>query len=191
VGIKRKKERDNVLGEIIGPHIIQCLVVDETLWPLCYLAWKMRHEGKSLAKIHRATHLYSTVKGYSYFFKNRIYTGDYAHGGVLYENFVPALIPPEWYEEEQIRRQARGKKRKGEEMLPKLEPRRVASTSLLSGKLQCVTVEGENTQCTLTDPCPLNTAPSGMPMNAQSISIRTARTVHFMASASQPWTHLW
>jgi hypothetical protein len=103
----------------------------------------MNHEGKSRQEIHRATRLYRNDKGYAHFFANRIYTGDYEHGGVLYENFVPALIPRAWFEEEQERRRKRAKKLKGEEMAPELEPRRVASTSLLSGKLKCETVSGE------------------------------------------------
>ena len=143
VGIKRKKDKDSALGEMIGPRIIQCLVVDETVWARCHLAWEMRHNQHSIPEIHRVTRLYPTLKGYSAFFKNRIYTGDYWHSGVLYECFVPALIPLEWYEAEQARRTERAKKKKGEPMASELEPRRVASTSLLSGRVKCETVPGE------------------------------------------------
>ena len=143
VGVKRRDRTTDSKGIVLGARIIQCLVVDESKWALCYLAWDMRHKGRSIADIHRATHLYPSDKGYAHFFKNRIYTGDYEHGGVIYENFVPALIPSAWFEVEQNRRRERAKKRKGEDVSPDLEPRRVASPSLLSGKLYCESVAGE------------------------------------------------
>ena len=113
------------------------------LWDRCHLAWKMRHEGASIKAIMEATRLFKAPSGYSTFFKNRVYTGDFEYGGRVYVDFVPALIPREWYEEEQQRVQERAAKRNGRKMKSEHEPRRVASRHLLSGLARCGEVEGE------------------------------------------------
>ena len=124
-------------------HFVQRLVPDETLWARCRLAWDLRQTGHSLRHIHEATHLFKTDKSYSRFFANRIYTGDYEHGGQIYHDFVPALIPREWYDSEQQRRTQCAQKRVGQPVPAPLEPRRVASRFLLSGKVFCEAVAGE------------------------------------------------
>lgn len=139
---ERKRTKKGGAYTEYEPHIVQRLVPDPATWELCQLAWKMRHEGKSLRAIHQAVHLFKTIKSYANFFRNRIYTGDYEHGGYVYEAFVPALVSKEWFEEEQSRRQERDKKRHGQPLNPPDEPRRVASPYLLSGKLFCVAKTG-------------------------------------------------
>ncbi|NJL56040.1 recombinase family protein [bacterium] len=125
---ERKKGRTS--GE---PRIVQRLVPDPETWDRCYLAWQMRHEGAGYAEIHKATRLFKNANGYDTFFSNLIYTGDIIYGGKLYENFVPALIPREWFEAEQKRQAENAKKHNGKQMDSNLEPRRRGAGYLLSG----------------------------------------------------------
>jgi hypothetical protein len=67
----------------------------------------MRRSGASLHKVHQATHLFTTIGSYDTFFSNMIDTGRTIFGGVIYEDFVPALIPLEWFEDEQKNRASR------------------------------------------------------------------------------------
>ncbi len=122
---------------------VQRLVPDTELWDRCRLAWQMRHDGATLREIMNATRLFSTVSSYAAFFKNLIYTGTLDYGGQRLGDFVPALIPLEWWEEEQRRRAERGKKHRSEAGDPMLDPRRVGSKYLLSGLLFCGQVNGE------------------------------------------------
>ncbi len=135
---KRKKGRNS--GET---RIVQRIVPDPELWDRCYLAWEMRHSGASFGEIHAATRLFKSINGYDTFFANAIYTGDFEYGEKLYEGFVPALIPKEWFEAEQQRRAERAKKRNGKKMDRNLEPRRIGSEYLLSGLVVCGHVDGE------------------------------------------------
>ena len=103
----------------------------------------MRHSGASFGEIHAATRLFKSINGYDTFFANAIYTGDFEYGEKLYEGFVPALIPKEWFEAEQQLRAERAKKRNGKKMDRNLEPRRIGSEYLLSGLVVCGHVDGE------------------------------------------------
>jgi DNA invertase Pin-like site-specific DNA recombinase len=143
IGHRRKKRKEGTGS--YEPHIVQRAVpdVESGLWDRCYLAWKMRHEGAPIKAIMEATRLFKTASGYSTFFSNRTYTGDFEYGGRMYVDFVPALIPREWYEEEQQRVLERAAKRNGQKMKAEHEPRRVASRHLLSGLVYCGAVEGE------------------------------------------------
>lgn len=125
------------------PHEVQRLVPDAATWERARLAWEMRHRGEPIKHIHDATKLYKTTNGYTTFFANRIYTGDLDYGGKLYENFVPALIPRDWWEAEQTRIAARGQKLRGGAVSEALEPRRVGAGHILSGLVVCGAVEGE------------------------------------------------
>jgi hypothetical protein len=102
---KRKRGRNG--GEA---RIVQRLVRDPETWDRCLLAWEMRHNGASIGEIHRAVHLYRTLNGYDTFFANALYTGKLIYGEKVYENFVPAMIPQEWFDAEQKRRAERAKK---------------------------------------------------------------------------------
>ena len=141
IGVRDRKGR-NQGGE---KHYVQRLVPDHenNLWERCYLAWKMRIEGAGIKAILEATRLYRTVSGYDHFFENRIYTGDLEYGGKRYEDFVPALIPREWWTEEQRRRAERAAKHQHRAMNPRYEPRRVGSRHLLTGLVFCGAVDGE------------------------------------------------
>ncbi len=135
---KRRKGRAG--GE---PRIVGRLVPDPETWDRAYLAWEMRHEGKKIGEIHKATKLFKATHCYTTFFRNRIYTGDHEFGGRVYENFVPAMIPREWFDQEQEKRAAHADKLAGEKVEPQYEPRRIGSDYLLSGLVFCGAVEGE------------------------------------------------
>ncbi len=122
---------------------VQRLVPDPELWDRCRLAWQMRHEGAAIREIMKATRLFTTASSYAAFFSNRIYTGTLEYGGQQLENFVPALIPLEWWQQEQERRAERAKKQRAEKVDPMLDPRRVGSRYLLSGLLYCGQVDGQ------------------------------------------------
>jgi DNA invertase Pin-like site-specific DNA recombinase len=135
---KRKKGRNS--GEA---RIVQRIIPDPELWERCYLAWQMRHGGSSYDEVHAATRLFKNINGYDTFFSNPIYVGDLNYGGRLYPNFVPALIPREWFDDEQKRRAERAKKREGKSIDPRLEPRRVGAKHMLSGLVVCGHKSGE------------------------------------------------
>jgi len=135
---KRKKGRN--AGEA---RIVQRIVPDPEMWDRCLLAWKMRREGASYGEVHAATKLFRNAPSYDTFFRNPIYTGTLRFGDVLYENFVPAMIPKEWFDDEQVHRAERNKKHEGQKMDPRQEPRRVGSNYLLSGLVMCGHVDGE------------------------------------------------
>lgn len=129
---KRKKGRNS--GEA---RIVQRIVPDPETWERCRLAWEMRHNGASFGEIHQALQLFKNLNSYNAFFGNEIYTGKFHFGDKVYEDFVPAMIPQEWFEEEQKRRAERGRKTKSKPMDRRMEPRRVASEHLLSGLVYC------------------------------------------------------
>lgn len=135
---KRRKGRAG--GE---PRIVGRLVPDPETWDRARLAWEMRHQGIEIGKIHKATRLYKNKNGYTNFFSNRIYTGDYEFGGRVYENFVPAMIPKEWFEKEQANIAERAKKFNGQPVQPQFEPARIGAGHLLSGLVFCGHIEGE------------------------------------------------
>lgn len=141
---KRKKGR--VAGDA---RIVQRIVPDPETWNRCYLAWEMRHGGASYDEILQATRLFKNVNGYVTFFANRIYTGDLEYGGVVYENFVPALIPHDWYEQEKTRRQEHVEKLSGRKVERQHEPARIGSEHLLSGMIYCGYIDGEEHPCAI------------------------------------------
>jgi hypothetical protein len=103
----------------------------------------MRVEEKaSYRVIHEATGLYKRHYSYSKFFQNRLYTGILEFGGEVYgksgDEFVPPLIPVEWYETEKERRERKAKRRqKGGKSQGEPDPRHVSNGRLLSGLLYC------------------------------------------------------
>lgn len=137
---QRRRKSGKASGEL---HTVQRIMPDPVTWPRCRLAWEMRHDGATLREILRATRLFSSVTSLKSFFDNRIYTGDLDYGGHVYRDFVPALIPREWWEEEQRKRDQRAQKLSGKRIDSALEPRRVASRHLLAGLVFCGEVEGE------------------------------------------------
>lgn len=141
IGVRERKGRKQG-GE---KHYVQRMVPnhEDHLWERCELAWKMRIEGMGIKRIMDTTRLFAATSGYDHFFENRIYTGDLVYGGKVYANFVPALIPHEWWEEEQRRRVERLAKQQRRAMDPVYEPRRVGSRHLLTGLVFCGATEGE------------------------------------------------
>jgi hypothetical protein len=116
---------------------------DPDMWDRCYHAWELRHKGFSYGKIHATVRLFKNINGYKSFFSNPIYMGTLEYGDKLYEGFVQPMIPREWFEAEQVKRKERAKKKTGEKMDPRLDPRRVGSQYMLSGLVFCGMTEGE------------------------------------------------
>lgn len=139
IGIHERKKGKKT-GEA---HIVQRIVPDPETWDRCRLAWEMRNTGASFGEIHKATQLFKNINGYDTFFTNLIYVGDLEYGGKVYEGFVPALIPRDWYDCEQKRRAERSAKRNGKPTATQDEPRRVGNDYLLSGLVFCGAKEGE------------------------------------------------
>ncbi|MBA3871069.1 MAG: recombinase family protein [Anaerolineae bacterium] len=139
IGIYSRKRGRNT-GE---PRIVQHAVPDPDLWDRCYLAWEMRRSGATYGEVHKALKLFKNMNSYDTFFSNPIYIGNFDYGGKIYENFLPPMIPKEWFEAEQKLREERAKKLQGKKMNRSLEPRRVASEHLLSGLVVCGHIDGE------------------------------------------------
>lgn len=135
---KRHKGRAGGEARIVGR-----LVPDPETWDRAKLAWEMRHVGLPIGKIHEITRLYKNKNGYTHFFANRIYTGDYEFGGKVYQDFVSAMIPREWFEQEQEYIAERAKKFNGQPVQPRFEPRRVGADYMLSGLVFCGHMAGE------------------------------------------------
>ena len=140
VGVRERKREKTVSRE---PHLVQRWVPDEAVWGRCRLAWEMRRAGQSVLAIHQATRLFRSLNSYATFFTNRIYTGDFDYSGQCYLDFVPALIEREWFVEKQQCIAARAQKMQGKDTQPMVEPRRRSSPGLLSGKVFCGAVTGE------------------------------------------------
>lgn len=165
IGIhKRRKGRAG--GE---PRIVGRMVPDPETWDRAKLAWEMRHKGIEIGKIHKATKLYKSKNSYTTFFSNRIYTGDYEYGGKVYENFVPAMIPKEWFEEEQKHIEDRANKFNGQPVQPQFEPARVGAGHMLSGLVFCGNVEGEE------HPMYVNTIPAEPGVRGEYIHYKCSR----------------
>lgn len=86
------------------PRVVQRLVPDPETWALCRRAWEMKVGGASGREIHVATRLLGSINSYTTFFRNRIYTGRLEYGGRVFDDFVPRLIPDEWFEQVQANR---------------------------------------------------------------------------------------
>lgn len=109
------------------PRIVQRWVPDVETWDLARRAWEMRVNGASYREVHEATGLLGSIGSYATFFRNRIYTGTLVYGGAEYKDFVPRLIPDEWFERVQAMRRRRFQH----------TPRHRTSDYLLSGLLHC------------------------------------------------------
>lgn len=122
---------------------VQRLIPDSEKWEVCRQAWSMRKDGIAIGRIHAKLHLFENVNGYGPFFRNRLYTGDLEYGGVLYEDFVPAMIPKEWFEKVQLDRAKREQQRQGVQVSREYYPGTAGSGYLLSGMVFCGAVDGE------------------------------------------------
>ena len=89
------------------PRIVQRWAPDVETWDLARRAWEMRVNGASYREVHEATGLLGSIGSYATFFRNRIYTGTLVYGGAEYKDFVPRLIPDEWFERVQAMRRRR------------------------------------------------------------------------------------
>jgi hypothetical protein len=90
-------------------------------------AFKYGAGDASYREIHERTGILGSIGSYATFFRNRIYTGTLVYSGEEYKEFVPRLIPDEWFERGQPKRRKRFQH----------TPRHHASDYLLSGLLHC------------------------------------------------------
>jgi site-specific DNA recombinase len=108
-------------------RIVQRWVPDPETWDRCRQAWELRVNGASYREVDEKTHILGSIGSYATFFRNRIYTGTLVYSGKEYEEFVPRLIPDEWFERVQALRRKRFQH----------TPRHHESDYLLSGLLHC------------------------------------------------------
>jgi len=118
------------------PRVGSRWVVDPDLGPLVTLAFKMRAEGKSLQEITDATQgqLYRIKNCWTTFFRNRSYLGIGKCGKLEVPDHHPALVDPATFKavqeiSDRIKRNMPGNL---------LHPRRLNSSSLLSGIASCI-----------------------------------------------------
>jgi site-specific DNA recombinase len=107
-------------------RIVQRWIPDPDTWELGKLAWQMRADRATYTEIQEATGLYekgfNNNRRYSYFFRNRIYLGEYNYGGEVYKNFVPALVDPDTWAKAQeylYHRPTKGQKHPAGKVHPK------------------------------------------------------------------------
>lgn len=103
-------------------------------------AFEMKSQGKSLAQIHRATHLYNRQSGYTSFFQNVIYIGVLKFGDLVVEDYCKAIVPRETWDKVQAIIAAYAKRSSTKSDL--FHPRRVNATYALSGIMKCARCGG-------------------------------------------------
>lgn len=103
-------------------------------------AFEMKSQGKSLAQIHRATHLYNRQSGYTSFFQNVIYIGVLKFGDLVVEDYCKAIVPRETWDKVQAIIAAYAKRSSTKSEL--FHPRRVNATYALSGIMKCARCGG-------------------------------------------------
>lgn len=101
-----------------------------------YKAFAMRARGASLWEIQQATHLFSSINSYATFWRNKIYMGTLEYGGMVFENYCEAIVPPQVWEKVQIV-QAKFAQKAHVKSGDASHPRRLASNFLLSGIARC------------------------------------------------------
>lgn len=109
------------------PRTVQRRVPDPETWDRCHQAWEMRVNSASYREIHEKTSILGSIGSYATFFRNRIYTGTLVYSDEEHEDFVPRLIPDEWFQRAQSKRRKRFQH----------TPRHRSSDYLLSGLLHC------------------------------------------------------
>jgi DNA invertase Pin-like site-specific DNA recombinase len=116
------------------PRVVHRWVPDPDLSPLVRLAFQMRFEGHSLQEINTATRLYGSLNSYKTFFTNPLYKGELRYADLIIPDYCPPVVEPDLWEAVQgiIHQYARRSHLRTE-----LNPRRVASSYLLSGLSYC------------------------------------------------------
>jgi site-specific DNA recombinase len=110
-------------------------VPDPDVIPIVQLAFTMRIEGKSLHEINTATHLFNSLNGYSTFWKNKLYIGILEYGDLTIEDYCEPVIDKATWNAVQLLSEKYAKH--GNLHDPRLHPRRVNSSFLLSGLCHC------------------------------------------------------
>jgi site-specific DNA recombinase len=107
-------------------------VPDPEMVPLVKRAFEMRAAGETVSRIRTATGLYSTPRGFTEFFKNKLYIGVMEFGDIVIPNYCEPIIDSKTWDEVQ-----RLSLRKRIPRENRDHPRRVASSFLLSGLIHC------------------------------------------------------
>lgn len=98
-------------------------------------AFTMKAQGKSLAQIHRAVHLYGSLNGYTTFFQNPIYIGTLKFGDLIVEKYCKPIIPKKLWDKVQAIIAAHADRLHIQSQA--YHPRRVSATYILSGIVKC------------------------------------------------------
>jgi len=98
-------------------------------------AFELRAAGKSLAQIHRAVHLFTSLNSYTTFFQNPIYIGTLKYGEMIIEKYCPAIVSKKtWNKVQALLTTNAGRKHLTSTAD---HPRRVNASYLLSGLIHC------------------------------------------------------
>lgn len=119
------------------PHILHKWVPDPNLTDLVRRAFLMAAQGRSLQEIQLATGLFASGNSYVTFFRKPIYKGVLRYKDLVLEDYCDPIVEPEIWERVQRILDTRAQRVNITSSDPKLHPRRVASTWLLSGLLFC------------------------------------------------------
>lgn len=118
------------------PRVVHRWVPDPEQTHLVRLAFQMLLDGKSLAEIQEATHLYKGINCYRTFFTNPIYKGELRYGDLVIDDYCEPIMPPNVWDQVQLvlEKRSQMKHLSGENPM---HPRRSVPTYLLSGLVYC------------------------------------------------------
>lgn len=111
---------------------LHALELDPVYAPLVKKAFQMKATGATIKEIREELRLYDNLDSYSRLWRNKIYIGVFEWGGEVFEDFCPPIIDRATWGAVQELNAANTEKRIGF-----YHPRRVASSSLLSGLVFC------------------------------------------------------
>lgn len=134
-GIKREP-LPPVTNERTGePRTLHKWVPDPEWIPRIQRAFQLKAEGASLARIHKETHIFSSINSYTNFFSNPIYIGALHFGGKIYPDYCPPIVDKDTWDAVQKILERYANRRQLTDTL--LHPRRHSASYLLSGLVHC------------------------------------------------------
>lgn len=122
----------NVLSEEGISRKAHRWVPDPKLIPAIRRAFALKAAGSTLAQIHAAAHIFSSVNSYRTFFLNRIYIGTLEFGDLVIENYCEPIIDQLTWDRVQARLTVHN-----EQKYERDHPRRINSPYVLSGLIYC------------------------------------------------------
>ncbi len=129
--------------EVIGrkrdgtDRVVPRWVEDPERWAMGCEAWRAFDQGATYNDLQLATggKFFSDRTMWSYFFRNRTYTGLFIYGGIEYPDHHPAMVDPATFERVQTRLKANQAKKHAQG--DPNHPRRLHHPTLLSGLATC------------------------------------------------------